>query len=172
MQARRIKPVFQFSSATAARSTDFAGRSTSARFSFRCRAATVPNLIEVLVASSGAITSRITPCNVLNFSSHFIRPTHFISPTHSPLLFTRRLSYITLLIIPLTLLTQLNLVALLALLSHLSHFTYSVLSIHSTHLTHTAFPLSCRQEIYIFFLKSIKFYEIYRKKFQDGVSSM
>ena len=32
MQARRIKPIFQLSSATAERSTDFAGRSTLARF--------------------------------------------------------------------------------------------------------------------------------------------
>ena len=32
MQARRIKPIFQLSSATAARSTDFAGRSKLARF--------------------------------------------------------------------------------------------------------------------------------------------
>ena len=31
MQARRIKPIFQLSSATAARSTDFAGRLTLAR---------------------------------------------------------------------------------------------------------------------------------------------
>ena len=46
----------------------------------------MPNLIQVLIASSGAITSCITPCNVLKFSSqghrNTLSPTHSANPTH------------------------------------------------------------------------------------------